>query len=448
MNRRTTVIAALIAIAAAGRAGAQESLSRKDFLASLQRVGLDADGSWWLSVAGHARYRGEGWHGYSFGGPATADPNDSYSLGRFFLSVDVHAGNTFRALVEGKSSIASDRTLVGGRRTSDEDALDLQQAFVELTVPAGPARLSVRAGRQELALGRERLVTSGDWNNTRKTFEGFTGRLAVGNWAVQGLFVAPVIVQSYAFNQRDQHTLLYGAYATNPRIADRTGLDLYWLGVRRDTVVVAATGGREVRHTVGARLWYASAAPGLDYEVETARQFGTLGAHAINAWMAAGVLGATVSAAALAPRVYVGADYASGDVAAGGRVGTFSQLFGTAHRFHGYMDVNGGQNLVDWTAGASVKWLGVTGFALDLHRFDRASRGDVFYSATLTTSRAAGSGLARHIGDELDVTVRYPFGRHVLTALGYGHYIPGLFVRQTGMSKAMDFTYLSTQFTL
>ena len=448
MGRQVFGVCAIALLLTSGKAAAQEGPAHQDIFGQLQKVGLTADGGWWLAVAGHARWRAESWTGYNFGAPATANPNDTYSLGRFFLSVDVHAGTAFRLLVEGKSSIASDRTLLGGRRTSDVDALDLQQGYAELTLPpVGGATTQLRVGRQELPLGRERLVSASDWSNTRRSFEGATGRLLAGPWSVIGMVVAPVTVQSYAFNHRDPHTLLYGAYATDPKATAHLGLDLYWLGLRRDSVAINGTSGREDRQTFGARLWGAERGAGLDYEAELASQAGTVGRERIGAWLAAGQAGFTFRAA-LAPRVYVGADYASGDAAPGGSVGTFNELFGTAHRYHGYMDVNGGQNLVDWKAGVSLKWRGVTGVALDWHHFDRASRSDAFYSATLAVTRSAGSGLARHLGDELDVTGRYPMGRHLLVMAGYSHYLPGAFVRQTGTSRGINYTYFSTQFTL
>ena len=439
---------ALALVLGAGTVGAQDESARRDLLSPLQHVNLASGGGWWLAVAGQARWRGESWTGYNFGAPATADPNDAYSLGRFFLSLDLHAGNALRVLVEGKSSLASDRTLVGGRRTSDEDALDLHQGYAEVTIPGtGAATVQLRAGRQELILGRERLVSQSDWSNARRTFDGVTGRLAVGGWSVVGIGAAPVLVQSYAFNRRDPHTLLYGAYASNPKVASHVGLDLYWLGLERDSVTINGTTGRERRQTFGTRLFGAAGAVGADYEADLTWQVGTVGAASIGAWQGATLVGYTL-AGVPAARFYVGVDYASGDATPGGRVGTFNELFGTAHRYHGYMDVNGGQNLLDLSAGASLKWRGVTAVALDAHHFDRASRSDAFYSATLAVTRAAGSGLAGHLGDELDLTCRYPAGRHMLLMAGVSRYFPGAFVRQTGSSRSITYTYFSSQLTL
>lgn len=447
MGRQWVGGCVLALLCGAGTVGAQELQSHQNIFGSLQRVDLAGDGAWWLSVGGHARWRAESWSGYNFGAPATADPNDLYSLGRFFLSLDVHAGSALQLVAEGKSSIASDRTLMGGRRTSDEDALDLQQGYAQLTLPPSADTVRLRVGRQEMPLGGERLVSASDWSNTRRTFEGVTGRVAAGRWSVTALAVAPVLVRCYTFDHRDPHTLLYGAYATDRAVAAHLSLDLYWLGLRRDSVTTNGTTGAEDRQTVGARLWRAATAGSVDYAAELAGQAGSVGAARIGAWMASAQTGYTWSGAP-APRVHLGLDYASGDAAPGGGVGTFNELFGTAHRYHGTMDVDGGQNLVDLSGGASLTWRDGASVALDAHHFDRASRGDAFYSATLAVTRAAGSGLARHLGDELDLSGRYTVLRHLQLIAGYGHYFPGAFVAQTGSSRGINYTYFSSQLTL
>ncbi len=63
-------------------------------------------------------------------------------------------------------------------------------------------------------------------------------------------------------------------------------------------------------------------------------------------------------------------------------------------------------------------------------------------------TRAPGVGLARHLGDELDLSGRYTVLRHLLLLAGYGHYFPGAFVAQTGSHRGINYTYFSSQFTL
>src|SRR2546430_16541094 len=95
-------------------------------------------------------------------------------------------------------------------------------------------------------------------------------------------------------------------------------------------------------------------ATSLDFEMEGAAQFGTVGRGDIAASMFTTVLGYSLPVARLSPRVYVEFDYASGDDRPGGDVGTVNQLFPNAHSFLGYMDYIGRQDLISPNARISI----------------------------------------------------------------------------------------------
>ena len=129
--------------------------------------------------------------------------------------------------------------------------------------------------------------------------------------------------------------------------------------------------------------------------------------------MITGILGYTLPAPLLSPRVYLEFDYASGDSRPGGNVGTFNQLFPSAHGFLGYMDYIGRQNIIS-TGGAVLR------------------------PGTETT--------ARYIGAEMDLLATYDFTRHLLGYVGYRHFFTGEFIRKTGPSKDSDFFYTAIQY--
>src|SRR2546430_4766790 len=95
-------------------------------------------------------------------------------------------------------------------------------------------------------------------------------------------------------------------------------------------------------------------ATSLDFEMEGAAQFGTVGRGDIAASMFTTVLGYTLPVASLSPRVYVEFDYASGDDRPGGEVGTVNQLFSNAHPFPGNMDYIGRQNVISPNARINI----------------------------------------------------------------------------------------------
>ena len=58
--------------------------------------------------------------------------------------------------------------------------------------------------------------------------------------------------------------------------------------------------------------------------------------------------------------------------------------------------------------------------------------------------RAAGETLSPHVGNEIDVTIRVPFGGVGLEA-GYGRFFGGAYLRDAGFAqRTADFLYVQT----
>ena len=117
-----------------------------------KHIKLNDKGDYWVSVGGHARYRGELWENLGFN-----DANDDdFHLARITLHADWHLGDNVRVFTEIKSANSTDRDLPGGRRPLDVDTFALQQAFVDYTVD----KSRFRVGRQALSFGRRCTLRS------------------------------------------------------------------------------------------------------------------------------------------------------------------------------------------------------------------------------------------------------------------------------------------------
>lgn len=194
------------------------------------------------------------------------------------------------------------------------------------TAPA----FTLRGGRQELLFGAQRLVSPLDWSNVRRTFDGASGILKLRDWTVTPFWAALATVRQYQFNKTDIDKQLFGIYATGAVPAPPITADLYWLGVNNANASFNGTAGREQRQTLGRRVWGKWPDIGLDFEVETGIQFGTIA----GADILAGMFTANVGYALPLPvtsRVYLNVDYASGDGQPGGDVGKFNQLYPLGH---------------------------------------------------------------------------------------------------------------------
>lgn len=409
-----------------------------------KHMALDDSGVVWLALGAQSRTRVESWRNFGFGNPVQHDAD--FVLQRLLGSADLHLGKPVRAYFEVKSALLTDRDLPGGRRPSDADDFDLQQAFVEVAAQRAPsATLALRGGRQDLLVGRQRLVSPLDWTNARRTFDGLRASLASPSWTIDAFFARPVRVVKERFNRWDGTVDFGGLYAQ--RRGERgIGLDLYWLMLARDAAVFNGTTGRERRHTLGARF---ITAPGhrLEFDAEATVQLGSLGAGSIAAVMASVDVGRVLGRARISPRLHGGADYASGDRAAGGDVQTFNQLFPLGHAFLGFIDVVGRQNILAANVGLGLKPTTRITTDVTVHQFARASAADALYNAGGGVERAAGAASSLHVGTEVDATAAFRLGRYATALAGYCRFAPGEFIRQTGVARDIGFFYATVQLT-
>jgi len=418
-----------------------------DVFDRLKFIPLSPDQNVWLTIGGQVRERGEYYKHYLFGASEPKD-SDGYLLSRFRLSADLHVTQYFRMFAEGRSAFALDRDLVGGRTTAYVDELDLMNGFADIMIPFGQkANVTLRGGRQELIFGSQRLVGPGDFTQVPRAFEGGAAIAQIVDWTITPFWAQSVVIDKYHFNKSTSDLQLFGVFGTGPLYVLPVNLDLYWLDANNRTATFNGTIGRERRHTLGGRVWGKIGATGLDFEVEGASQFGTLGRGEIGAWMLTTVLGYTLPITRLSPRVYVEFDYASGDDRPGGDVETFSQLYPNAHSFLGYIDYIGRQNIISPNAGVIMSPIHGLTLSLQQYFFWRASDRDALYNKSGGVLRPGTATTARYVGAETDVLATYNFTRHLQGYAGYSHFFAGEFIDKTGKDQDSDFYYVAIQYT-
>jgi len=418
-----------------------------DFWDRLKFIPLTPDQSVWLTIGGQARERGEYFRQFLFGN-SEPKQSDGYLLSRYRLSADLHVTRYFRMFAEGRSAFALDRELVGGRTTAFVDEFDLMNGFADVMIPLGQqASVTLRGGRQELIFGSQRLVGPGDFTQVPRAFEGGTAIGQIAGWTITPFWTQSVVIDKYRFNESTSDLEFFGVFGTGPLHVLPVNLDLYWLDANNKTTTFNGTPGREHRHTLGGRVSGKIGATGLDFEVEGAAQFGTVGRGDIAASMFTTVLGYTLPVARLSPRVYVEFDYASGDGRPGGDVGTFNQLYPNAHSFLGYIDYVGRQNVISPNAGITISPIQGLTLSLQQYFFWRASDRDAIYNKSGAVLRPGTATTARYVGAETDVLATYNVTRHIQGYAGYSHFFTGEFITKTGKDKDSDFYYVAIQYT-
>jgi hypothetical protein len=364
-----------------------------------------------ITLSGEIRSRTE------LDAPGGALASDYFTMlrSRFGIRVDPSAGISLVLQVQDSRVLGTE----GNAASAAVDVFDLHQGYLQLATPWRGADLALRAGRQEIALGNERLVGAVNWSNTGRTFDGARvsyapkgaggsdrwsatafaaimeengrrfGGTAAGTTAPPDHFVAGAYASVGAPQKPGADlTLLHdggGRYRTFAD-ADRTTLDARLraapLGVRIDLEAAAQTGSQSFVPASGART-----------------------SQSVRAWL----LGARMAHPVGRGSVTVGIDALSGDdTPADGRYTAFSTMFGTNHPFYGLMDLIGDPAATTKEHGLR-DLLGTASYAVSSSFTPRAE----LHRFTLAT------GDERALGTEADVVapIKLPAGTAV--ELGY-----------------------------
>lgn len=393
-----------------------------------------------LSLGGELRERFEAARNPGFG---LRQNSESALLHRAMLHADLRAGQHVRAFVQFGWFDQSGRDVRPA--PTDIDRLDVTQAFVDLSASAGGGRATLRAGRQELSFGSQRLIAVREGPNIRRSYDGVRAFWNRGATRADAFYIEPVEIRPGSFDDRTQPgEALWGVYATSP-IPSIKGLsaDLYYLGYRRDDAGFSIGRADERRHTLGARLF--GATDGFDWDIEAAVQSGNFGASSIRAWTVATDIGYTFSSAPLAPRFGLKADIASGDRDPGdNRLGTFNALYPKLPYFSeaglvapaNIMDVQPSVALaLSSTLRAQVGWNGLW----------RHTTRDAVYTAPLVAVPGTAGRPGRFIGHQAIFGLEWQARRDFSVSAEYVHFRPGKGLRAAG-GEEVDFLKLSASY--
>jgi hypothetical protein len=403
-----------------GRSGEREAatsiegiMKRLMLLAVLALAPTAANAQDNIRLLGEVRLRGEAER------PAPTDSLDALTLLRARLGVQASLSERAHVFMQ----VQDARTFGEEETTADgtADRLDVHQAWLQYGRELGSYAWSVRAGRQEIILGNERLMGAVGWSNTGRSFDG--ARLTVGPrtgtaWSVSTL-AATVRERGRRFTgdtpERDDHVLL-GMFA------DVKPVELF---VLHDHEAAYRQAEGVDRTTLGARLTPPDFAR-LTTSVEAAYQIGNqvwdISTDPVSQDIRAWLLGARLSYVpplAVLPRIGVGIDYLSGDESpTDGTYRAFNTLYATNHKYYGYIDYfldpaarTQDRGLVDGIASVAVALPRDLRLELDGHAF--------------WTEQPLAPDAERLIGWELDVTLPVRLGPGQQLQLGYSAFRNG-----------------------
>ncbi len=433
-----------------------------------------------LTIGGEARVRYEVRTGTTFGG---TQANESAADHRIRLNVgyDLTPDVSFFAQIQDArvwggeagqgGQVNTGIGAVSGANTNGT-GVDLHQGYLELRNVLIPG-LSLKAGRQEIMYGDQRLFGNFNWSMIGNTFDAvkMTHSSALADL---DLFWARIIDNSQAAGTNTATTAnsgaplfpaagqksttnqdIYGAYLTLKPARNWTIEPYYFLlaDARKNatTTSFAPQASDQTRHTFGGRI--NGKAGGLDTTLEAAGQKGAMGdgqaagyqdhALKINAHAEAAKIGYTFDAVPMKPRIGFEFDYASGDncvngaatqgcgglVGSGTHMNTFDNLYPTNHGLYGGMDLQAWKNSVNYQANFTVKPSPVSKleFKYIVHRLARTTdnwyrAGQTAYATTLSSNQEAS------LGQEFGVNYWHTFKEKFKFETGFGHFFAGAFL--------------------
>lgn len=411
----------------------------KDFFDPVKRMYLGND--WLLSFGGNF------WHRYVHETDSRlTNTNNDFNLLRTRFHADLWYQDRVRLFAEFIDARTFGYDLPP--LTTDRNYTDMLNLFTDIklsSVNNGP--VYVRVGRQELLYGSQRLLSTLDWVNTRRTFQGVKTFWRTPTWDLDAFWVRPMIIEKGNFDNWDTQQNFYGLWATHKPKPGHL-VDLYFLSLDNNRNLTAANiaqgnilQGNSIVHTLGGRL--AGNIDNFLYELEGMYQFGQRSNLDVSAFAVATGVGYRLPMP-MNPQAWIRYDFASGDNNPNdGKSNTFNQLFPFGHYYLGFMDRVGRQNVHDLNAQFTLHPAPWVTFISQYHRFYLADNRDYLYNAAgQATFRDITGASGSHIGDEIDFRMNFHVSRHQDVLVGYSKLFTGNFLENQRPGIHPDLVYV------
>ncbi|WP_300089136.1 alginate export family protein [uncultured Nitrosomonas sp.] len=417
----------------------------KDFFDPVKRIHLGSD--WLLSFGGSFWYR---YMHETDSRLNAAGINNDYHLLRTRLHADLWYQDRFRLFAEMLDARAFGLDMPS--LAIDRNRTDMLNLFADVKLgQAMDGSAYLRVGRQELLYGSQRLISTLDWANTRRTFQGVKTFWQTPTFNLDAFWVRPMTTEPNNFDNWDKDRNFVGLWGTYKAIPGQV-LDLYYLSLIDNRMVSPANmavgnvlQGDSVLHTIGTR-WVGDYECIL-YELEGMYQFGRRSHLDISAFSVASGVGYQLPLP-MNPQFWLRYDFASGDKNhRDGRSNTFNQLFPFGHAYFGYIDQVGRQNVHDFNAQFTLHPQPWVTFQGQYHRFYLANKRDFLYNAAgVGTLRDITGQSGSHVGDEIDFLLNFHVSRHQDILLGYSKLFTGEFIKNMRPGVSPDLFYAQYNF--
>lgn len=404
------------------------------------------------SLSGEARFRYEARDNQNFNNGA--DDFNQFVGTRIRLNISLRPFESLEGFFQPQFSgvwgqvepnLAGNGTITGGGLTSGalrDRYLSLHQGFIRWSLSD---EFRFKIGRQEIMYGDHVVIGNVGYSNVGRSFDAAMIQAKIGDRALD-FFYSKLAEDDTPGSGLAGDQDLAGIYANLMPLGFFSAFDLYGLWFRNDR-----TGKPTAFHfgTFGSRLKFTTGK--FDTRFEGAFQVGKSAGSNMRAYMIDFEEGLTVPYRN-GLRFALGYNHASGDDPSTGTFTRYHSLFPTAHKWLGFMDFFGRQNIQSGTLRTKLTWNKQWITQMHFHTFWRVKTQDILYglAAEVPTRGivAPPASAKRHAGEEVDLVVTYkPHPSISLEALG-GLFFPGGYMKDTLGRNLSCFSYLQATFRL
>lgn len=387
----------------------------------------------YLSVGGEIREqyiytKNNGWGDLS-------DAPDGYLLSRYLLHADLKSGR-FRTFIQLQSSLAYG---IDNPSPVDHNTLDLHQAFIEAIVLSDEkSKLNIRAGRQELLYGSQRLIGVREGPNSRIAMDAAKLLYKQDQFQSDLFYAHPVANKPGTFNDPfNEKALLWGSYTVINNLKFLNNIDLYYLGVWKKRAEYDAASGEEIRHSLGFRVWKNSNR--WKYDIEAVYQFGKLSQATVSAWTLSSNISYKATSLKFKPVFGLKSEIISGDKTSNdNKIQTFNPLYPRGAYF-GLVALIGPANLFDIHPSLELEISNSWNLGIDYDLFWRWSTNDGLYAPNMQLLYSGQNTTKSFIGSQLAATIDYTPSPFLSLTLEGAWFDSGAFLKEAGAGK--DYFY-------
>ncbi|MDB5200864.1 MAG: hypothetical protein JWQ27_273 [Ferruginibacter sp.] len=402
---------------------------------------LSKNAKTYLSLGGEIRYQYFYFKNEDWG--ESAKDKDGYILTRYLAHADLHIGKHLRTFLQLQSSLANGKAAAPS--AVDENQLDLHQAFIDVAYPLPEQKkIIVRLGRQELSYGSQRLVALRDGPNNRQAYD--AGRLIYMTPHVK----ADAFFSHYVQSKRNifddgfnRNTKFWGTYFVIGRIPVVQNIDVYYFGLSKSVASFDDGKGKEMRHSVGSRIWRTTGS--WHYDFEGVYQFGKFADKNIAAWTASSNSSYSFSSLKYKPRTGLKTELISGDKNYGdGALNSFNPLFPRGAYF-GLAALIGPSNLADIHPSLSLELSKTIDLSFDYDVFWRFSRNDGIYAPNVSLIYSGKNTGRKFIGQQYSSELSWAPNNFLYFRAELTWFKTGAYLKAVGPGKNIFFTGFTTQ---